>query len=208
MSTVAQARTPAGRRLGRPDIAIITELVEPGSKVLDLGCGEGEVLAWLAQNKQVIARGVEILPARVQRCIAQGLSVYQGDIDKGLADYPDQCFDFVILSQTLQETHRPLHVLREMLRVGRRSIVGFPNFGYWAMRLAMLRTGRMPKTELFPYEWYDSPNIHFLTVQDFENLAAAEGLMVERRLFLSGAQRIHRLPNLLAQVAVYMVRKK
>src|SRR4029077_3251615 len=114
--------------LGRKDAAVISELVEPGSKVLDLGCGEGELLAWLAEHKQVTARGVEISPARVQRCIAQGLSVYQGDIDTGLADYPDACFDFVILSQTLQETRRPLSVLREMLRVGRRVIVAFPNF--------------------------------------------------------------------------------
>ena len=194
--------------LGRRDYAIITELVEAGSKVLDLGCGDGELLAWLAENKQVTARGVEISPARVQRCIAQGLSVYQGDIDTGLADYPDQCFDFVILSQTLQETHRPLNVLREMLRVGRRVIIAFPNFGHWSMRLSMLLTGRAPKTKLFPYEWYDSPNIHFLTVEDFEDLAVAEGLEVERRLFLHGNRSVSILPNLLAQVAVYLVRKK
>ena len=197
-----------GRLLGRSDFAIISEMVEPGSKVLDLGCGDGELLAWLAENKQVIARGVEISPACVQRCIAQGLSVYQGDIDKGLADYPNQCFDFVILSQTLQETHHPLEVLREMLRVGRRVIVAFPNFGHWSMRLSMLLAGRMPKTKQFPYEWYNSPNIHFLTVQDFEDLAVAENLTVEHRIFLRGDHRVQSLPNLLAQVAVYLVRKK
>lgn len=193
--------------LGRKDSAIISELVEPGSKVLDLGCGDGELLAWLAEHKQVTARGVEISPARVQRCIAQGLSVYQGDIDTGLADYPDACFDFVVLSQTLQETRRPLNVLREMLRVGRRVIVAFPNFGHWSMRLSMLVTGRAPKTKLFPYEWYDSPNIHFLTVQDFEELALAENLIVERRIFIAGGDRIDGLPNLRAQVAVYLLRK-
>ena len=194
--------------LGRSDYAIISDLVEPGSKLLDLGCGDGELLAWLAANKNVTARGVEISPARVQRCIAQGLSVYQGDIDTGLADYPDQCFDFVILSQTLQETHRPLNVLREMLRVGRRVIVAFPNFGHWSMRLSMLLTGRAPKTKLFPYEWYDSPNIHFLTVEDFEDLTVAENLVVERRIFLHGSRSIRLLPNLLAAVAVYLVRKR
>ena len=185
MTTAVQHEKAFVRQvLGRSDYAIISELVEPGSKVLDLGCGDGELLAWLAANKNVTARGVEISPARVQRCIAQGLSVYQGDIDTGLADYPDQCFDFVIHSQTLQETHRPLNVLREMLRVGRRVIVAFPNFGHWSMRLSMLLTGRAPKTKLFPYEWYDSPNIHFLTVEDFEDLTVAENLVVERRIFL------------------------
>ena len=201
-----QARTFVGRLLGRSDFAIISSLVEPGSKVLDLGCGDGELLAWLAENKQVIARGVEISATQVQRCIAQGLSVFQGDIDTGLADYPEQCFDFVILSQTLQETHRPLTVLREMLRVGKRVIVAFPNFGHWKVRLSMLATGRAPKTKLFPYDWYNSPNIHFLTVQDFEDLLAAEELVVERRIFLHGSRSIRLVPNLMAEVAIYLVR--
>jgi methionine biosynthesis protein MetW len=203
----AQERNFVAQLTGRRDFAIISELVEPGSKVLDLGCGDGELLAWLAEHKKVVARGVEISPARVQRCIAQGLSVYQGDIDTGLADYPDQCFDFVILSQTLQETHRPLDVLHEMLRVGRRAIVAFPNFGHWTMRLSMLMSGRAPKTGLFPYEWYNSPNIHFLSVQDFEDLAVVEGLVVERRIFLSGKRTVRALPNLRAHVAVYLVRR-
>ncbi len=209
MSAAAtQEPTFVRQLLGRSDYAIISELVELGSKVLDLGCGDGELLAWLVENKGVTARGVEISPARVQHCIMQGLSVYQGDIDAGLADYPDQCFDFVILSQTLQETHHPLRVLREMLRVGRRIIVAFPNFGHWSMRLSMLLTGRAPKTKLFPYEWYDSPNIHFLTVEDFEQLAVAENLEVERRIFLSADRRVRLLPNLRAQVAVYLLKKK
>ena len=207
-ATTTDERNSVGRLLGRRDFAIISDLVEPGGKVLDLGCGDGELLAWLAEHKNVVARGVEISPARVQRCIAQGLSVYQGDIDAGLADYPDQCFDFVILSQTLQETHRPRTVLREMLRVGRRGIVAFPNFGHWTMRWSMLTTGRAPKTKLFPYEWYNSPNIHFLSVQDFEDLAAEEGLAVERRIFLSGNRMVRALPNLRAAVAVYQVRRR
>jgi len=193
--------------LGRSDYTIIGEIIEPGSKVLDLGCGEGELLAWLATNKRVDARGVEISGSKVARAIARGVSVYQSDIDQGLADYPDQAFDYVILSQTLQETRHPRQVLREMVRVGRRVIVAFPNFGHWRTRLSMLLSGRAPRTKLFPYAWYDSPNIHFLTVQDFEELASMEGLTVERRYFLSGRNRVRVLPNLRTEVAVFQVRK-
>jgi methionine biosynthesis protein MetW len=194
--------------LGRSDYAIIGDIVEPRTKVLDLGCGEGELLAWLAANKEVEGRGVEIVGAKVSRAIARGVSVHQSDIDEGLADYPDRAFDYVILSQTLQETRHPRQVLREMVRVGRRVIVAFPNFGHWKVRLSMLFSGRAPRTRLFPYEWYDSPNIHFLTVQDFEELAAAEGLSVERRYFLAGHRKIVVMPNLLAETAVFLVSGK
>ena len=199
--------TFVGELLGRSDYAIIGEIVDPGSKVLDLGCGDGELLEWLAAHKNVDARGVEISGTKVQRAIARGVSVYQGDIDQGLADYPDQAFDYVILSQTLQETRHPLRVLREMLRVARRAIVAFPNFGHWRVRVSMLASGRAPKTRLFPYDWYDSPNIHFLTVDDFEHLARQEELVVERRFFLTGRRRIRTRPNLRAEVAVYLVRR-
>jgi methionine biosynthesis protein MetW len=194
--------------LGRSDYAIIGEIVQPGSRVLDLGCGEGELLEWLAATKGVEARGVEISGARVQRAIARGVSVFQCDIDQGLADYPDQAFDYVILSQTLQETRQPRQVLREMLRVGRRGIVAFPNFGHWRVRLSMLMSGRAPRTSLFPYEWYESPNIHFLTVRDFEELARIEGLTVERRFHLAGRHRVDMLPNLLAEVAVFLISRE
>jgi methionine biosynthesis protein MetW len=207
-AAAATERKPfVGELLGRSDYAIIGEIVEPGTMVLDLGCGDGELLAWLAENKGIDARGVEMSGSKVQRAIARGVSVYQGDIDDGLQDYPDQAFDYVILSQTLQETRSPVKVLREMLRVGRRAIVAFPNFGHWSVRLSMLFAGKAPKTKLFPHEWYDSPNIHVLSVDDFEALAARERLTVERRFCLAGHHRISVLQNLRAEVAVFLVKK-
>jgi methionine biosynthesis protein MetW len=189
----------------RPDFHVIGEIVEPGSRVLDLGCGEGELLAWLLENKRVLARGVEISPAQVRRAIARGVSVYQGDIDDGLADYPDNAFDYVVLSQTLQETRSPLQVLREMLRVGRRAIISFPNFGHWSVRVAMLLNGQAPKTKLFPYNWYNSPNIHFLSINDFEDLCREQNFPIERRYFLAGARHVQAFPNLIAQTAVFLL---
>ncbi len=189
----------------RPDFHVIGEIVKPGSRVLDLGCGEGELLAWLLEHKNVTARGVEISSAQVRRAISRGVSVFQGDIDEGLADYPDKAFDYVILSQTLQETRAPLDVLREMLRVGRHAIVSFPNFGHWSVRLAMVLRGTAPTNKLFPYSWYNSPNIHFLSINDFEQLCREQQLPIERRYFLSGAHRVQSLPNLMAQTAVFLL---
>jgi methionine biosynthesis protein MetW len=189
----------------RPDFHVIGELVEPRSRVLDLGCGEGELLAWLVENKQVLARGVEISSSQVRHAIARGVSVYQGDIDEGLADYPDKAFDYVILSQTLQETRSPLEVLREMLRVGRRAIISFPNFGHWSVRIAMLLNGQAPKTKLFPYNWYNSPNIHFLSINDFEDLCREHHFPIERRYFLAGSRQVTAFPNLVAQTAVFLL---
>jgi methionine biosynthesis protein MetW len=189
----------------RPDFKIIAEIIQPGTKVLDLGCGEGLLLAWLATHKKVLARGVEIEASNVRKAISRGVSAYQGDIDEGLADYPDSAFDYVILSQTLQETRAPLQVLTEMLRVGRKAIISFPNFGHWTVRLAMLFSGQAPKTDLFPYDWYDSPNIHFLSINDFEDLCRKNGFPIERRDFLSGSTRVGWLPNLRAQTAVFLV---
>jgi methionine biosynthesis protein MetW len=193
--------------LGRSDYAIISQLVQPNTRVLDVGCGDGELLHWLAMHKGIEARGIEIVSSRVQRAIARGVSVYQGDIDQGLADYPADAFDYVILSQTLQEVRKPLHVLSEMLRVGRRAIVAFPNFGHWSVRLAHLWSGRAPRTKLFPHDWYDSPNIHFLTIQDFEALASKETWTVERAIYLNGDKEVNRFPNLMAEVGVFVIRK-
>ena len=193
--------------LGRSDYAIIGDIIEANTCVLDLGCGEGELLAWLAEKKHVDARGVEIAGAKVRQAIARGVSVFHSDIEEALADLPDQAFDYVILSQTLQETRAPLKVLGEMLRVGRHAIVAFPNFGHWTVRLAHLFRGRAPKTKLFPHEWYDSPNIHFFTVDDFEALVESQKWTIERRIFLRGSRKVSTLPNLFAEVAVFLVRK-
>jgi methionine biosynthesis protein MetW len=190
---------------GRRDYAIIGELIAPSTRVLDLGCGEGELLAWLKENKKVDGRGVEMTTSRVQKAIARGVSVYQGDLESALDDYPNAAFDYVVLSQTLQETRDPLRVLRGMLRVGHRGIVAFPNFGHWRVRMSHLWSGRAPQTELFPYNWYDSPNIHFLTVLDFEALAVKEKWRVERRIFLAGQSERKLFPNLMAEVAVFLV---
>ena len=189
----------------RPDFKVIAEIIQPGTRVLDLGCGEGELLAWLVADKKVIARGVEIDATNVRKAISRGVSAYQGDIDEGLADSPDKAFDYVILSQTLQEPRSPLKVLTEMLRVGRKASISFPNFGLWRVRSAMLFSGQAPKTDLFPYDWYDSPNIHFLSINDFEDLCRNHHFPIERRYFLSGMNRVSWLPNLWAQTAVFLV---
>jgi homoserine O-acetyltransferase/O-succinyltransferase len=190
----------------RRDYAMIAELIEPGSRVLDLGCGEGELLAWLREHKRVDTQGVEIDSNKVRRAIARGVSVYQSDIEQGLTDYPDATFDFVILSQTLQEMRYPLRVLREMLRVGRQAIITFPNFGHWTTRLAHLSSGRAPRTKLFPYDWYESPNLHFLTVHDFVSLCHEQNWVVEREIFVRRNREARLLPNLLAEVAVFSIR--
>jgi homoserine O-acetyltransferase len=190
----------------RPDYAMIAEIIEPRSSVLDLGCGGGELLAWLRNQKQVDGRGVEIDGNRVRHAIARGVSAYQSDIDNGLADYEDGTFDFVILSQTLQETRYPLRVLREMLRVGRHGIVAFPNFGHWTTRLSHLFNGRAPQTRLFPYKWYESPNLHFLTVDDFVQLCRSQNWVIERQIFLRGDKPVGWLSNLVAEVAVFSIR--
>jgi methionine biosynthesis protein MetW len=201
------AVVPEGTRV---DHSVILDLVPRGAKVLDLGCGDGSLLAKLVHRNGAVGRGIEISEEGVRACIAKGLTVLQGDIDEGLRDYPDRSFDFVILNQTVQAVKRPSTVLSEMLRVGRRGVVGFPNFAYWKMRLYLLRRGRMPKTDFLPYEWFDTPNIHFCSIRDFDEYCAGHGLTVERRIFLS-ADRGGRVlkgirPNLFAESAVYLLK--
>ncbi len=170
----------------RPDLAIIAANVRPGARVLDVGCGDGDLLAVLRDERQCDARGMEIDSASVANCVARGLSVIQGDADSDLAIYPDQSFDYAILSQTLQTTHRPDQVLEHLLRIGGQAFVSFPNFAHWRVRLSLLWNGRMPVTRLLPVAWYETPNIHHVTVADFRDLVAARGVTVEQSWYLSG----------------------
>ncbi|MEB3415997.1 methionine biosynthesis protein MetW [Alteriqipengyuania sp. WL0013] len=168
----------------RPDLATILRRIEPGARVLDIGCGDGALMAALTA-KDVDARGIEIDGGCVASCVAQGLSVVQGDADRDLTFYPDGAFDYAVLSQTLQTAARPDRMMQELLRVGRRAFVSFPNFAYWRMRWALLSRGRMPVTRHLPVSWYETDNIHHVTVRDFELLADALGIAIERRWFFT-----------------------
>ncbi len=174
----------------RPDLALIAAHVQAGARVLDVGCGDGALMAVLRDQRQVDARGLELDQHNVAECVARGLSVIQGDADADLAYYPDASFDYAILSQTLQTTKRPDLVLGELLRVGRKAFVSFPNFAHWRVRASLLWGGRMPVTRLLPVAWYETPNIHHVTVRDFRALVAANGYRLEGEWFLSGDRRI------------------
>ena len=192
----------------RPDLAAVAAMVPPGSRVLDIGCGDGALMAALRDGKAVDARGIELSRDGVSTAVARGLSVIQGDADTDLADYPADAFDVAILSQTLQATMRPDHVLDELLRIGQRAIVSFPNFGHWRVRLALLMGGRMPMTSALPVEWYETANIHFCTIDDFRALVVARGYVVEQARFLSRARPVAALfANLLAENAIFMLRR-
>ena len=192
----------------RPDLRIIAEAVPPGARVLDVGCGDGALMAALRDGKGVDARGIELSREGVSAAVARGLSVVQGDADTDLADYPTDAFDYAILSQTLQATRAPHRVLDELLRIGRHAIVSFPNFAYWRVRLSLMFGGRMPMTRALPVSWYETENIHFCTIDDFRALIGAKGLTVERERFLThGRPRSATLANLLAEQAIFVLRR-
>lgn len=174
----------------RPDLAVIAQAVEPGSRVLDIGCGDGALMTELVGSRQVDARGMEIDPALVERCVARGLSVVQGDADRDLADYPDKAFDYAILSQTLQTAARPDRMLDQLLRVGRQAFVSFPNFAHWRTRTALLFGGRMPVTKALPVSWYETQNIHHVTIDDFRELARQKGARIENSWYFANEKQI------------------
>ena len=192
----------------RPDLALIAAHVPPGSRVLDVGCGDGALMAELAA-KQCDARGLELDGANVADCVAKGLSVVQGDADADLGFYPDASFDFAILSQTLQTTHRPDRVVEQLLRVAPRAFVSFPNFAHWRVRASLMWGGRMPVTRLLPVAWYETPNIHHVTIDDFRALAAERGWRVEQSWFLRGDRTTSAAAaNFRAEHAVFLLRAR
>ncbi len=192
----------------RPDLQIIADNVRPNARVLDIGCGDGALMAALRDQKQVDARGLEIDPTNVASAVSKGLSVVQGDADTDLSAYPDVSFDYAILSQTLQTTHRPDQIVDELLRIGKQAFVSFPNFAHWRVRMSLLIGGRMPVTRLLPQTWYDTPNIHHVTIDDFRALVRDGELKQEGQWFLSGDKQTGRgLANLLAEHAVFLLRR-
>jgi methionine biosynthesis protein MetW len=206
----ADAVVPATNRV---DLLAISRLVTAGARVLDIGCGDGQLLKLLEATRGVDGRGIEISQKGVNECVARGLSVVQGDADSDLVDYPDDAFDFVILSQTLQATHHPRVVVEQMLRIGRKVIVSFPNFGNWRVRAALGFTGRMPVTRSLPYSWYDTPNIHFCTIRDFVSLCREVDATIEQQMVLRQGGEVS-VPfnalwfwNLFGQQAVFLLRR-
>lgn len=162
----------------RADLQEIANLIPAGSKILEIGCADGDLLHWLVHHKNCEARGMELGQEGVNNCIAKGLYVVQGDADTDLQDYPDQSFDYVILSRTLQAVHRPRDVVQQLLRIGKKAIVSIPNFGHWKIRWQLLTKGRMPVTRHLDYSWYDTPNIHFCTIRDLVNMVEADGFKI------------------------------
>jgi methionine biosynthesis protein MetW len=198
----------------RGDLQLVISLVPKGSRVLDLGCGDGSLMAHLRDERGCDVRGIDLAPSEIATAIGRGLSVIQGDLDAGLKGYPDDSFDVVVLSQTIQVTRNPALLLREMLRVGKRGIITFPNFGHWKVRGYLALKGRMPVSESIPFSWYDTPNIHHTTLKDFRDFVAANGGELEREIpLIAGEWREHvreakLWPNLFADTAVAVVRAR
>lgn len=186
----------------RPELDAIVQWVSPGARVLDLGCGDGQLLRTLWQARQAPGYGVEIDDASVLACVENDVNVLQVDLESGLSLFADGSFDYVILSETLQTIHRTELLMRDMLRVGREAIVSFPNFGHWSARL-QVALGRMPVSQTLPYEWYETPNVHHCTIRDFEDLCRRLGIRIRERLALHDGHAVTWLPNLLGSIAVY-----
>ncbi len=198
----------------RPDLAAIADMIPQGAKVLDIGCGDGQLLEYLVHTREVDGCGLELSQQNVNQCVARGLSVVQGDADTDLGEYPSGIFDTVILSQTIQATRQPRVVLHELLRIGRHVIVSFPNFGHWRVRLGLLLSGRMPVTRTLGHSWDDTPNIHLCTIADFLSLVNGAGGRIERAVALTGNGRSRRIAangwgaNLLAESAIFLLTER
>lgn len=186
---------------------VIMDWIEQGSSVLDLGCGDGELLARLIDEKQVRAQGIEISEQAIHHCVARGLSVFQEDIDTGLSEYGDKSFDYVILNQTFQQVKKPDFVLKEALRVGKKTIVGFPNFVYISARFQLFFGGKVPVTPSLPYEWYDTPNLHFLSIADFKEYCRKRDIRIEHSAFVAKNRKIKLFPNLFAEIGLFLLSK-
>ncbi len=214
MTEDIKERSPSALDRIRVDLQLVADQVAMGSRVLDVGCGDGTLLAYLRDFKQVDGRGLELSMARVSAAVRHGLAVIQGNLETDLKNYPAGAFDYVILSQTLQATHNPKKVLEDLLRLGRHAIVSFPNFGHWRVRLSLLLTGRMPNTPTLPEQWYETENIHLCTIRDFLSVVKELGVTIEAGYALDGqGQRQNfaatgRLANLFSEQALFVLRQK
>jgi len=195
----------------RPDLELIQQWIEPGSRVLDLGCGDGSLLAWLKEHKQVSEIGLEIDELNIERCLSRGINVIEQDLNRGLDNFQTQSFDTVLLTHTLQAVRYPDQLVDAMLRIGKKGIITFPNFGNWRSRVYLGFKGRMPVSEYMPYQWYDTPNIHFCTVRDFDAFCRERNINVLKRTVVDYKHRdnwmIKRAPNLLSDIAIYHISK-
>jgi methionine biosynthesis protein MetW len=191
--------------MNRVDQEIISDWVKVEASVLDLGCGDGELLTHFIREKKVRAQGIELSEHAIHQCVARGVSVFQEDIDTGLAEYADKSFDYVILNQTFQQVKKPDFVLHEALRVGKQGIVGFPNFVHLRARFQIFFQGKVPVTPSLPYEWYDTPNLHFLSIADFKEYCRKREVSIVKELFIARNKRVRFLPNLFAEVGLFLL---
>ena len=187
------------------DHNIIVESVKPGASVLDLGCGDGVLLSRLVKEKNIKAQGIEVDEQAIYKCVAKGLSVFHGDIDSGLSEYNDNSFDYVILSQSLQQVEKPDGVLKEALRVGKEVIVSFPNFAHYSARLQIAFKGKTPITPSLPYEWYNTPNLHFLSISDFIEYCHKRAIKIEKSAFVGKNRKVEIFPNLFALIGIFLI---